>query len=90
MVGLNQQHIFHRIKPQSRECFEIQIDFWNTHNMFEKDKIKECLSRGIDYHQAGQLEKAQKLYEKVLNKEETNPDALNLLGVISLQTANPQ
>jgi len=43
------------------------------------------LDEAIGYHQSGELTKAQSIYENIIKKEKTNPDAWHLLGVLSYQ-----
>ena len=42
------------------------------------------LVAAFEHHKAGQLDRAETLYRKVLRKMPSNPDALQLLGVIAL------
>ncbi|HEV3383703.1 MAG TPA: tetratricopeptide repeat protein [Gemmata sp.] len=43
------------------------------------------LTIAVNYHQAGQLREAEKLYREILASEPGNADALHLLGVIAYQ-----
>jgi len=43
--------------------------------------VRDRLVKGLSYQQAGDLEKAQREYKKVLKKAPDNVDALHLLGV---------
>ncbi len=45
--------------------------------------ITETLQKAVQLHQAGQLDKAERLYNTVLKKSPNNVDALNLKGVIA-------
>jgi tetratricopeptide (TPR) repeat protein len=42
------------------------------------------LLAGVEHHKAGRLDRAEALYQKVLAKSPTDPDAHNLLGTIAL------
>ncbi len=46
---------------------------------------EQLLQSATQLHQAGQLDKAETLYRKVLSQEPNNANALHLLGVISIQ-----
>lgn len=50
--------------------------------------ISTTLKTAIGYHQAGQLQKAEHSYKKILSVNPNHADALNLLGVISCQTSH--
>ncbi|NOG84578.1 MAG: tetratricopeptide repeat protein [Planctomycetes bacterium] len=43
------------------------------------------LKRGVSYHQVGDLQNASLIYRQILRESPQNPDALNLLGVVSTQ-----
>ena len=49
------------------------------------NKISELLGNAIAYHQLGQLQEAESLYQSILQQQPKNPDALHLLGVIAYQ-----
>ncbi|MBW1768242.1 MAG: tetratricopeptide repeat protein [Deltaproteobacteria bacterium] len=44
------------------------------------------LDKAIQYHESGQLKKAQKVHKKILKINSTHSLSLNLLGLIALQT----
>jgi Flp pilus assembly protein TadD len=48
------------------------------------------LKEALEEHQRGNLERATRLYEVVLRGNPDHPDALYLLGLIAIQTGNPQ
>jgi protein O-GlcNAc transferase len=48
------------------------------------------LDQAIVHHQAGRLREAEELYRKLLASEPQHPDALHLLGVLSLQSGHPE
>jgi predicted O-linked N-acetylglucosamine transferase (SPINDLY family) len=52
--------------------------------------IADLLRRGLQHHQAGQLQEAERLYQHVLHTDPRQSDALHLLGVIACQTGQPQ
>jgi len=47
--------------------------------------VTALLERGVGLHQAGRLNDAEQLYDKVLGLDRNNPDALNLKGLIAAQ-----
>ena len=46
--------------------------------------IEEALSRGIEAHQAGQVEEADRFYTLVLNIEPRHPDANHNMGILAV------
>ena len=52
--------------------------------------IRAQLAQGVKLHGAGQLSQAQALYASILKQQPRNFDALHFLGVIALQTGDPQ
>ncbi|MEE9496794.1 MAG: tetratricopeptide repeat protein, partial [Desulfobacterales bacterium] len=58
-----------------------------TGNKLSKDMMNE-LEEAIQYHQAGQLEDAQKAYHRILTINPDHYEALHLLGTIAYQTGN--
>lgn len=51
--------------------------------------VHELIQRGWAAQQAGYLASAKTLYEQALKIEPRHPDALNLLGVLALQSGDP-
>ncbi len=51
--------------------------------------MQAVLTTAIELHQSGQLRSAARLYQKVLDREHENADALHLLGVLHHQEGNP-
>jgi tetratricopeptide (TPR) repeat protein len=47
------------------------------------------LSAAIEHHRHGRLEQAARLYEAALTQEPEHPDALHLLGLVTLQRGDP-
>ena len=47
--------------------------------------IGKVLQKAIQYHESGQLQKAEKQYENILEANPNQPDALHLLGVMAYQ-----
>lgn len=47
--------------------------------------IRQILSRALELHRQGDTDAARRLYLQVLEQDETQADALNLLGVLALQ-----
>jgi len=52
--------------------------------------IQTMLNEAVRLHQAGRLDQAAPLYQKVLALDPRNPEALNLLGLAALQTGQFQ
>ncbi len=50
--------------------------------------INETLQMALKHHQSGQLQRADSIYQQVLQENPNNPDALNLSGLIAHQTGN--
>ncbi len=48
------------------------------------------LNRAIRHHQAGELDAANAIYDRILDADPDHPDALNLSGVIAHQTGNQE
>ncbi|MBN9669925.1 tetratricopeptide repeat protein [Roseibium aggregatum] len=55
-----------------------------------QDPIREKLIKGLSYQQAGEIERAKRLYKQVLKKAPKNADALHLLGVSYRQQGYPK
>jgi len=49
-------------------------------------KAEQTFAQALALHQRGQLDEAERLYRQVLARDRNNLDALNLLGVLALQT----
>jgi len=52
--------------------------------------VQEQFQAGVNLHKAGKLADARAYYRQVLSHQRDHPDALHLLGVIALQTGDPQ
>lgn len=50
--------------------------------------LRALLDEGIDYHEAGDLWRAEKIYRRVLAKYPKHPRALNLLGLLEYARKN--
>jgi Flp pilus assembly protein TadD len=48
-------------------------------------RVRGTLARGLELHQAGKLQEAERLYRKVLTLHPEHFDALHMLGVVALQ-----
>jgi protein O-GlcNAc transferase len=47
--------------------------------------IEQAMTLALQHHQAGRLDQAEAIYRQILIRQSDNPDALNLLGVLSSQ-----
>ena len=47
--------------------------------------IQQAIRLAMQHHSAGELSKAESMYQQILNAEPNQPDALHLLGVIAYQ-----
>ncbi|MBU3558524.1 tetratricopeptide repeat protein [Polynucleobacter sp. Nonnen-W13] len=54
--------------------------------MQQENQIPDLIDQGLAFHQEGRLEEAQAIYQMVLAKEANQFDALQLLGVLLIQT----
>src|ERR1700722_18195700 len=52
--------------------------------------INTLLTEAVRLHQAGRLDQAAPLYQKVLAQDPQNADALNLLGMVALEAGQAQ
>ena len=50
--------------------------------------LRQALDLAVQHHTAGDLSKAEDIYQQILQTEPNQPDALHLLGVISHQKGN--
>lgn len=55
-----------------------------------QQSAREYLLEAFQYHQSGMLAEAAQRYQKVLELEPSQPDALHLLGVLALEAGNPE
>src|ERR1039457_4227301 len=53
-------------------------------------QIQAMLTEAVRLHQAGRLDQAAPLYQKVLTLDPGNAEALNLLGMAAMQTGQNQ
>lgn len=51
--------------------------------------VKQMLDAGLAAHQRGDMAEAGAIYQRILEDFPRQPDALNLLGVVALQTGQP-
>jgi len=52
----------------------------------ERHSILQAMRIGMEHHQAGRLQEAERAYQQVLTAEPDNPEILHLLGIIALQS----
>ena len=50
----------------------------------------EQIKTGLQYHQTGRLQEAEAIYRSILQEQPRHPDALNLLGILSLQVGKSE
>ncbi len=53
-------------------------------------QIQGLLEEAVRQHQAGRLEQAALLYQKILSADPANADALHLLGMVLLRQGQAQ
>ena len=46
----------------------------------------EALQHGLGHQQAGRMQEAERVYRQILTRDQANPDALHLLGMVAFQT----
>ena len=51
------------------------------------NSIPKLLSQAFQYHQAGELQKAEECYRRLLQQNPRNVDAWHMLGLVVLQTS---
>ena len=52
--------------------------------------VSHLLQTAVAHHQSGRLRQAEAIYRSVLGEQPDNPNALYLLGVVALQTGQPE
>jgi tetratricopeptide (TPR) repeat protein/GR25 family glycosyltransferase involved in LPS biosynthesis len=52
--------------------------------------ISEALAIALQHHQAGRLDAAEQIYQRILQVEPEQPDALHFLGVLTAQRGRPE
>ena len=52
--------------------------------------IDQAVAIALEQHQAGNLERAERLYVEILRQDAGNVDAMHLLGVLARQGKNPE
>ena len=50
--------------------------------------LQEAIDLGNQHHNAGDLQRAESIYNQILQANPNQPDALHYLGVIAHQTGN--
>jgi len=50
----------------------------------------EALALAVQYHQAGNLAQAERIYRQILQADPANPSALHLLGMVAHQVGQPE
>ena len=51
------------------------------------DAIENKLEQAMSFHQMGQLQRAEEIYQQILTHHSQNAEALHLLGVIAYQVS---
>lgn len=51
--------------------------------------IDEALKKGVEAHQAGQIQEADKLYTAILKAQPKHPDANHNMGILGIQVGQP-
>lgn len=69
----------------ARKAKKLQTNLSSRVHRKKINTIPELLGNAITYHQAGQLQQAEALYQSILQLQPKNSDALHLLGVIAYQ-----
>ena len=59
--------------------------FGKTPSVAQTDTVAQTLQTGLEQHQAGRLQEAERLYKQILQVEPGNADVLHLLGVVAAQ-----
>jgi len=52
--------------------------------------IDQAFTLAVQHHQSGRLADAESIYRQILSIAPDHPDAMHLLGVLAIQTNNPQ
>ena len=52
-------------------------------NKEDSSPASELIQNGLAHHQAGRLQKAEAIYQSILQNQPQHPDALHLLGLIA-------
>jgi len=76
-----------QILAQKRHPLEDRYGTGNKYNITQRSSsdIEAELKQAIQFHQSGQLDKAQKIYEQIIEIDPAHSDALHLLGFIAHQ-----
>ena len=61
----------------------------NSHDAHSAPEAPSEWQQAVALHQAGRLDEAARLYERVIAREPLHSDALQLLGLIALHQSNP-
>jgi tetratricopeptide (TPR) repeat protein len=75
-----------KISLRSRHC----CDMMATCSDQRRISLSDQLQAAVGLHRQGQLTRAQRIYEDILQAQPRHFDALHLLGIIAAVTGNPQ
>ena len=72
-------------KTEKASKSEVSGEVENNSSEHQSLTLQEAIDLAIQHHTAGDLAKAESIYQQVLQTDPNHPDALHLLGVIAHQ-----